>query len=95
MSALSMHLAKWIPAIVRSVTSDKWTSIFLIFMNGTWPSGTHWHSAKWYPGLKYAKFYMTYNDPALVLEISPLKTTARFIYLVALTPNLYNAGHTS
>ena len=24
---------------------------FLIFMNRSWPSGTHWHSAKWYPGL--------------------------------------------
>ena len=25
---------------------------FLIFMNGTWPSGAHQHSAKWYPGLQ-------------------------------------------
>ncbi len=57
MSALSMHLAKWIPALgqvtdshLAKLKSAKCTK-FLIFMNGTWPSGTHWHSAKWYPGL--------------------------------------------
>ncbi len=39
--------------------TKKWLSAkctkFLIFMNGTWPSGAHRHSAKWYPRLFYEK----------------------------------------
>ena len=51
MSALSVHFAKWIHALEQVTDSHLAKCPHLIFINGTWPSGAHRHSAKWYPGL--------------------------------------------
>ncbi len=54
------YLAEWPVCALGQVDACTWTSDwlksakctkFLIFMNGTWPSATHRHSAKWSPTL--------------------------------------------
>ena len=71
MSALSVHLAKWIPALGQVTDSHlvkcphqltTWSSAPQDFMNGTWRSGAYRHSAKWYLGLKM-KCHREHGEP--------------------------------
>ncbi len=75
MSANEMHLIKWTVALVQVTPShlDRCSSKLQIFMNGTQPSATYWHSAKWSPLLIIHPSCNNLNGSAVVCDLQLLQ----------------------
>ncbi len=64
---------KWLKKYVGAFLNAYCPLSFLIFLNGTWPSGSHRHSAKWYPGVFTRQVTLFYNTIVGVITSQVMK----------------------